>query len=155
MSQDNGSATGLTAVGNGRPIKFTPERFEQIKNLVERGISREEIAGTIGVTLGSLQVTCSRVGISLRRARPPGSTPPARREPKPQPQLQPTTANNGHVTVALSHERRTLELKLPSDLLGCLALEAHLENLTLGDLISRLLTSALKGNNHEETSNAV
>src|SRR5262249_19101140 len=55
----------------GRPIKFTPERMEQIKNLVERGIGREEIAETIGVTLGSLQVTCSKHGISLRRPRPP------------------------------------------------------------------------------------
>jgi len=52
---------------HGRPIKFTPERLEQIRNLVERGKSREEIAELIGVTLGSLQVTCSRLGISLRR----------------------------------------------------------------------------------------
>jgi hypothetical protein len=51
----------------GRPIKFTPERIQQIKNLVERGKSREEIAEVIGVTVGSLQVTCSRLGISLRR----------------------------------------------------------------------------------------
>jgi hypothetical protein len=51
----------------GRPIKFTPERVQQIRNLVERGKSREEIAELIGVTVGSLQVTCSRLGISLRR----------------------------------------------------------------------------------------
>ena len=48
-------------------VKFTPERIEQIKNLVERGKRREEIAELIGVTVGSLQVTCSRLGISLRR----------------------------------------------------------------------------------------
>jgi len=51
----------------GRKIKFTPERIQQIKNLVERGKSRDEIAELIGVTVGSLQVTCSRLGISLRR----------------------------------------------------------------------------------------
>src|SRR5262249_48440132 len=51
----------------GRKIKFTPERIQQIRNLVERGKSREEIAEFIGVTVGSLQVTCSRLGISLRR----------------------------------------------------------------------------------------
>src|SRR5262244_2668148 len=51
----------------GRRIKFTPERIQQIRNLVERGKSREEIAELIGVTVGSLQVTCSRLGISLRR----------------------------------------------------------------------------------------
>jgi hypothetical protein len=51
----------------GRQIKFTPERIQQIRNLVERGKGREEIAELIGVTVGSLQVTCSRLGISLRR----------------------------------------------------------------------------------------
>ena len=38
-----------------------------MRTLVERGKSREEIAELIGVTVGSLQVTCSRLGISLRR----------------------------------------------------------------------------------------
>jgi hypothetical protein len=51
----------------GRQTKFTPERIQQIRNLVERGKSREEIAELIGVTLGSLQVTCSKLGVSLRR----------------------------------------------------------------------------------------
>jgi hypothetical protein len=53
----------------GRPIKFTPERIQQIRNVVERGKSREEIAELIEVTVGSLQVTCSRLGISLRRPK--------------------------------------------------------------------------------------
>ena len=59
----------LTAhvLARGRQTKFTPERIQQVKNLVERGRSREEIADLIGVTLGSLQVTCSRLGVSLRR----------------------------------------------------------------------------------------
>ena len=52
---------------HGRQTKFTPERIQQIRNLVERGKSREEIAELIGVTVGSLQVTCSRLGVSLRR----------------------------------------------------------------------------------------
>src|SRR5262249_58027112 len=50
---------------SGRKIKFTPERLQQIRNLVERGKSREEIAELIGVTVGSLQDTCSRLGIGL------------------------------------------------------------------------------------------
>ena len=53
--------------GQGRPVKFTLERIQQIKNLVERSKSREEIAELIGVTVDSLQVTCSRLGVSLRR----------------------------------------------------------------------------------------
>jgi hypothetical protein len=47
--------------------KFTPENIRQISNLVERGKSRNEIAEIIGVTPGTLAVTCSKLGISLRR----------------------------------------------------------------------------------------
>src|SRR5262245_13185407 len=65
MMQTERLATQPTV--RGRQIKFTPERLQQIRNLVERGKSREEIAELIGVTVGSLQVTCSRLGISLRR----------------------------------------------------------------------------------------
>jgi hypothetical protein len=57
-------------VPRGRPTKFTPERIEQIRHLVALGMSREEIAGILGVTLGSLQVTCSKLGVSLRRLNP-------------------------------------------------------------------------------------
>ena len=46
--------------------KFTPANIQKIKDWVAEGISREEIAKSLGVTLGSLQVTCSRLGISLR-----------------------------------------------------------------------------------------
>jgi hypothetical protein len=53
----------------GRPTKFTSERLQQIRNLVERGKSREGIAEIIDVTVGSLRVTCSRLGISLRRPK--------------------------------------------------------------------------------------
>ena len=57
----------LTVLAPGRQTKFTPERIQQIRNLVERGKKREEIAELIGVTVGSLQVTCSKLGVSLRR----------------------------------------------------------------------------------------
>jgi hypothetical protein len=65
---------------SGRQIKFTPERIQQIKNLVERGKRREDIAELIGVTVGSLQVTCSRLGISLRRPTFNNGTISLRRE---------------------------------------------------------------------------
>ena len=63
------SFSSTSAAPRGRQTKFTPERRNQIVNLVERGKSREEIAELIGVTVGTLQVTCSRFGISLRRPR--------------------------------------------------------------------------------------
>ena len=56
-------------ITRSRATKFTPERLQQIKNLVERGKSRGEIADILAVTVGSLQVTCSKMGISLRRPK--------------------------------------------------------------------------------------
>lgn len=52
-----------------QPTKFTPERIAQIQNLLERGHSREQIADIVGCTLNTLAVTCSKLGISLRRPR--------------------------------------------------------------------------------------
>jgi Helix-turn-helix domain of resolvase len=63
------AAPATQAPTRGRQRKFTPERIQQIKNLAEQGTSREKIAELIGVTVGSLQVTCSRLGISLRRPK--------------------------------------------------------------------------------------
>jgi hypothetical protein len=59
--------TNASPPPKGRRIKFTSQVIEQIKESVAAGISRDEIANRVGVTVGSLQVTCSRLGISLRR----------------------------------------------------------------------------------------
>jgi hypothetical protein len=67
----------------GRQKKFTSERIQQIKNLVEQGTSREKIAELIGVTVGSLQVTCSRLGISLRQPKADSRAGLLRREEPP------------------------------------------------------------------------
>ena len=69
MTMIDAVPNGSAFARRGRPTKFTPERIEQICNLVERGRSRDEIAEIIGVTTGTLQVTCSKLGISLRRPR--------------------------------------------------------------------------------------
>ena len=55
----------LEAKAQRRYRKFTPQRIQQIQDLVARGETCEQIAATIGVTVGSLKVTCSR--LSLRR----------------------------------------------------------------------------------------
>src|SRR5262245_9504800 len=54
----------------GRRTKLRPERIEQIKELIQKGVSCEDIAALVGVTVGTLKVSCSRLGISLRRPRP-------------------------------------------------------------------------------------
>jgi hypothetical protein len=145
----------------GRTIKFTPERMEQIKNLVERGIGREEIAQIIGVTVGSLQVTCSRAGISLRRprddsdmmARPTAKTTdgngrrtglPAMPEVKVSPTM---SASQAKATLILRLETtgssRESQVSLPLDLIGELAVVAEFRGVRLADLIAEALAEAI------------
>ena len=46
---------------------LTPEMYAEIPTLIERGLTKVDIAQRFGVTLGTLAVQCSRRGISLRR----------------------------------------------------------------------------------------
>jgi len=61
--------TNASSSARGRRVKFTSQAIEKIKELVAEGLSRDEIANRLGVTVGSLQVTCSR----LELFRPNGS----------------------------------------------------------------------------------
>jgi hypothetical protein len=91
-------------LNRGRQTKFTPEKIRQITNLLERGKSREEIAEIIGVTVGTLQVTCSKLGISLRRPIFDTGTGLLRRRPH---------SNNGDSLLQPRHLNGT-SLKPPS-----------------------------------------
>lgn len=132
----------LTSATNGRPIKFTPERIEQIRNLVERGLTREQIAETIGSTVGSLQVTCSRLGISLRTRR---SRPMATRPPAPPSSKSNNGNGNGHgetvVTMRFETKGRTLDTKLllSEDQIIHLLMEAHMKGITLAEYLTDIL----------------
>ena len=118
--------------------KFTPDRIKQIKKLVERGKRREEIAELIGVTVGSLQVTCSRLGISLRRPRL-----------KPMPTLSSKPAKAAEVarfaiSMRYRGEERTTELPLTQDMIRQLAIEAAIRGVPILDLIGDLIMGMLQ-----------
>jgi hypothetical protein len=160
--------------GVGRPKKFTPERIQQIINLVERGKSRAEIAKLIGVPVGSLSVTCSKLGISLRAPRLSNGVRllhPIRpvctesmNEPKPPPPEHESTSSStsrrdaekssiddGAHTLPLVELRivykgkeRIYRMPLPSETITHLALEAELQELTMGELMIRLMTITLQ-----------
>jgi len=66
--------TNASSSARGRRVKFTPQAIEKIKELVAEGLSRDEIANRLGVTVGSLQVTCSRVELFSPTAQ--GATRP-------------------------------------------------------------------------------
>src|SRR5262249_7270589 len=56
-----GAAMNAIPPARGRRVKFTSQAIEKIKELVAEGLSRDEIANRLGVTVGPLQVTCSRL----------------------------------------------------------------------------------------------
>src|SRR5262245_17371712 len=167
-----------------RSIKFTPERLRQIKNLVERGKSRDEIADILGVSVASLQVTCSRLGISLRRPKiingvcylkkdeprenstvphPTGdhdgrvpfqpterlsqgssqsqsAGPAVLANPKQEPATTPDCCS---ASLRFQYRRmeQTHELSLTTHTIGQLALEAALRDVTIGELIAKIITA--------------
>jgi len=169
MIQTEELATQLTN-SRGRQIKFTPERLQQVRNLVQRGKSREEIAELIGVTVGSLQVTCSRLGISLRRVVFGNGMGLLRRVPLPpisgQPQqnsqsgpLEQPRATTPHEERARTDEmglaslalrmkyrghERTKELPLTQDMIRQLAFEAQFRNMSIGEVVGELLIAMMK-----------
>ena len=158
MTQTEELATQLPT--RGRKIKFTPERIQQIRNLVERGKSREEIAELIGVTVGSLQVTCSRLGISLRRVVF-SNGPPIKGQPQqnsqsgPVEQPQATTPHeerartdemgtNLALRMKYRGDERTSELPLALDMISQLAFEAQFRNMSIGEFVGELLIAIMK-----------
>jgi hypothetical protein len=161
----NGAAVTITnnsPPARGRRVKFTPQVIEQIKESVAAGISRDEIANRVGVTVGSLQVTCSRLGISLRRIiLPNGSgrhmsdvrertipTPCCSAHVREQKEVsQPTAraAPSANFAITMRHrgKEQTSNIELPSCAIGVLASEAISRDLDMPRLIGQILVAAI------------
>ena len=106
-------------------------------------MKREQIAAIIGVTVGSLQVTCSRLGVSLRRPRvkllpPKPAIAPART----------ACAAREAATFTLDMKYRgqehSTEMPFTSDVIGQLALEASFRNQEIGELTKDVLVSVFE-----------
>jgi len=145
--QDEGKMREIVQLcRRGRQVKFTPERIEHIKNLIERGKRREEIAELIGVTVGSLQVTCSRLGIGLRRPIINNGIQP-RLKPVPTPPSKPAKAADvARFAISMRYrgEERTTELPLTQDMITQLAVKAAFRGVPICDLIGDLLMGTLQ-----------
>jgi hypothetical protein len=143
-----------------RSIKFTPEKLQQIRNLVERGKSRDEIADILDVTIGSLQVTCSKMGISLRRPKiDNGVCLLRKRTPPCENTSHHPSDHDGRVPLQATEEQsqgnsasfairfryrgmeRTDELSLTPHAIRQLALEAALRDVRIGELIADIITA--------------
>ena len=140
----------ISAAPRGRTATiFTPANIQKIKKWVAEGISREEIAKSLGVTLGSLQVTCSRLGISLRRRDASGPGGPRTVRPPYLPSHPPIagqrhTGTGFQITLERNGTRRTTELPLTSSAIVQLKLEAEMRKLSMGQLLAEVATMAIK-----------
>ena len=152
--------TNASPPARGRRVKFTPQAIENIQEFVAEGISRDEIANRLGVTIGSLQVTCSRLGISLRRTNGSRHTADVRERTIPAPGSvgvayareqkevsQPTarTAPSAKFAITMRHQgkERTSDIELPSYAIEALACEAMSRDLDIARLIGQILVAAI------------
>ena len=149
--------TSASSSARGKRAKFTPQAIEKIKELVAQGASREEIANSLAVTVGSLQVTCSRLGISLRRRDASGPGGPRTVGPPYLPSHPPIagqrhTGTGFQITLTLecNGTRRTTELPLTRFAIVQLKLEAEMRNLSMGQLLAEVASMAIKKGMIEE-----
>jgi hypothetical protein len=130
---------GRAAPANSRPrpTKFTLERIQQIKDLIARGVTCEEIAAVVGVTVGTLKVTCSKLGISLRRPKPRSGNDmlPLRAVPR----MAGTSTTTFTLIVRHHGEERRTEVPLTLAMISRLALEASSQDLSIIELARDLV----------------
>ena len=151
--------------GGRRATKFTPEAIEKIKDLVAQGVNRDEIANLLDVTVGSLQVTCSRLGISLRRRSlqnglaphtldvrgrtipTPGSVAIAHvREQETTEQAVAHTAPLAKFAITIRHKGQEVATDIPVTArdIEKLALVAMSQDLGIAELMGHALAAAIK-----------
>ena len=120
-----------------------PERIEEIRKLVMQGIGREEIARALNVTVGSLQVTCSRLGISLRRPTSNGKRHALSQAHEAADVRSAATARLA-IVLRRNEKEQVIELALPSGTIAKLALEAQFRSTRIDELLGELVTTAMK-----------
>ena len=139
-------AKGSSAL-KGRRIKFTPQVIEEIKEFLAQGISRDEIANRLGVTVGSLQVTCSRLGISLRRSSSSRSMADVRKgttlDVNSAAGVYATRFAKFSIVMRRNGEEQTCDIPLPLAVIGVVALEAMSRDLEIAELIAQIMVSAI------------
>jgi len=121
------------------PSKFTPERIQQIRDLIARGETCEDIAAQIGVTAGTLKVTCSRLGVSLRRPR--SSNNGSRFLPLRVARAETAGTPTATFTISMHYkgQKQNTALPLTLNMISQLALEASFRDQKIGELAKDLL----------------
>jgi hypothetical protein len=133
-----------------QPTKFTHDNIARIKEWVAKGVGRDEIANRLEVTVGSLQVTCSKLGISLRRksslAEGKGAIQPLRVVQCSTEHIQGNTLAGAKfiLLIKTQNKQAAFDLPLSQDLIIQLALEAAVRGQTIPDLIGTIVRRVLE-----------
>ena len=131
-----------------QPTKFTPNNIARIKEWVAQGVCRDDIANRLEVTVNSLQVTCSKLGLSLRkRSLANGAIPPVG-------VVQRSTENIRHVDdsarlkckllIQKQGKQAEFELPLHQGLMEQLALEASVRGQSVIGLIGTIVSQVVR-----------
>jgi hypothetical protein len=134
----------------GRRRKFTSDNIARIKDWVAQGVCRDEIANRLEVTVNSLQVTCSKLGISLRKrslANGNGAIPPVGVVHRSVKRIeQDNIAAQAQFTLLLKSQNRQKAIDLPlcQGLIEQLVLEAAVRGQSVVDLIGKIVRQALE-----------
>src|SRR5262245_59662086 len=129
----------------GRRRKFTSDNIARIKDWVAQGLCRDDIANRLGVTVNSLQVTCSKLAISLRKRSLTNGNgtvqPPAVVQRSSDHIRQADDPAQAKFTLVLQSKNRQAVFDLPfsQDLLKQLALEASVRGQTTANLIANIV----------------
>ena len=150
--------TNASSSVRGRRVKFTPQAIKNIKDFLAEGISRDEIANRLGVTVASLQVTCSRLGISLRRIISPngsrrhtadvrsgsvGIAHVGEQKEVSQPEACGAPVGKFAITMRYRGIEQTSDIPLSLAAIEGLALEAMSRDLGIAELIGQSLVAAI------------
>jgi hypothetical protein len=133
-----------------QPTKFTPENIARIKDWVTQGVGRDEIANRLEVTVGSLQVTCSKLGISLRRsalAESNGAIQPlglVQRSIEHNQQGDHPARAKFMLLIKTQNKQAAFDLPLSQDLLVQLTLEASVCGQTIADIIGKIVSQVME-----------
>jgi hypothetical protein len=134
----------------GKRRKFTSDNIARIKDWIAQGVCRDEIANRLEVTVNSLQVTCSKLGISLRKrslANDNGAIPPVGVVQRSVKHIeQDNIAAHARFTLLLKSQNRqkATDLPLHQGLIERLALEATVRGQSVGDLIGTILSQVVR-----------
>lgn len=134
----------------GKQRKFTPDNVAKIKSWVAQGVSRDEIASRLEVTVGSLQVTCSRLGVSLRKSSLASGNGAIPRYSVIQRSIERaaegTYSAQAKFTLLLKAQNRQVafDLSLRAGLIEQLVLHASVRGESVVDLISTILSQVVQ-----------